>query len=113
MSKYLGGDWIHFHDYWIYSEKTTHLERCFIFYEDLINNLTGELVRMSHFLGFEVTKDVLECIRKNSEGKFHRQRTKEIEQFFEKVVRGDLNQKMEEAYQKVKDIVRKKGLNSC
>ena len=41
---------------------------------------------MSHFPGFDASDEVLECMRRNSEGKFHRHRTREMEEFFEKVI---------------------------
>ena len=110
-SKFPG--WNKFHKYWLEGEKAKNITKCFIFYEDLLNNLTEGLKRMAHFLGFNVSYEVLECMRRNSEGKFHRHRTREMEEFFEKVMDDKLTHKFNTSYQEIIDLVKQKGLNNC
>ena len=105
--------WKEFHKYWLEDEKTKNITKCFIFYEDLLSNLTEGLKRMSHFLGFDASNEVLECMRRNSEGKFHRHRTREMEEFFEKVMDDKLTHTFNTSYQEIIDLIKQKGLNNC
>ena len=106
-------NWKAFHIFWLKHKRVKSITRCFIFYDDLLNNLTEGLKRMAHFLGFNVSNEVLECMRRNSEGKFHRHRTREMEEFFEKVMDDKLTHKFNTSYQKVIDLVKQKGFNNC
>ena len=112
MYKKLPG-WKEFHKYWLEDEKIKNITKCFIFYEDLLNNLTEGLKKMAHFLGFDASNEVLECMRRNSEGKFHRHRTREIEEFFGKVMDDNLTHTFDTTYQEVIDLVKQKGLTNC
>ena len=51
-----------------------------VFYQDLVQNVKKQLKRMITFLGFNASSEVLQCVKKNSEGHFHRK--KEPEQTF-------------------------------
>ena len=106
-------NWKAFHKYWLEDKRTNNITKCFIFYEDLLNNLTEGLKRMAHFLGFNVSNEVLECMRRNSEGKFHRHRTQEMEEFFERVMDDKLTNAFNTSYQEVIDLVKQKGFNNC
>ena len=105
--------WNKFHKYWLEDEKAKNITKCFIFYEDLLNNLTEGLKRMAHFLGFDVSNEVLDCMRRNSEGKFHRHRTREMEEFFERVMDDKLTDTFKTSYEEVNDLVKLEGLNNC
>ena len=106
-------NWKAFHKYWLENEKTKNISKCFIYYDDLLNNLTGGLKKMAHFLGFDASNEVLECMRRNSEGKFHRHRTREMEEFFEKVMDDNLTRSFNTSYQEIIDLVKQKGFNKC
>ena len=106
-------NWKAFHKYWLEDEKTKNITKCFIFYDDLLNNLTEGLKKMAHFLGLDASNEVLECMMRNSEGKFHRHRTREMEEFFEKVMDDNLTRSFNTSYQEIIDLVKQKGLTNC
>ena len=63
-----------FYGFWT---KLKKVKKLVVFYEHLVNNVTKEVERMTRFLGFNVSSEVLRCIEKNSEGHFHRKTSPE------------------------------------
>ena len=41
-------------------------------YENLVLDMKGELIKILKFLKMTISKETLECVARNSEGKFHR-----------------------------------------
>ena len=72
-----------------------------VFYQDLIKNVTKPLKMMIRFLGFNASSEILQCVRKNSEGHFHRKKEPEQRVLYD-MLDSDLKAKLEETY---KDII--------
>ena len=87
-----------FHKYWITKKKIRKLA---VFYQDLVQNVTKQLKRMITYLGFNISSQILHCVRKNSEGHFHRKKEPEQRVLYD-MLDNDLKAKLEEIY---KDIV--------
>ena len=87
-----------FHKYWITKKKIRKLA---VFYQDLVQNVTKQLKRMITYLGFNISSQILHCVRKNSEGHFHRKKEPEQKVLYD-MLDNDLKAKLEEIY---KDIV--------
>ena len=85
---------------------------CFLNYEKLKVNLIKELRPVVNFLGFEISKELEQCILENQEGDYHRpEKSKEkIDKLISKIPIEDL-----EVYSKMKeDVIQMlKNASSC
>ena len=92
-----------FHKYWITKKK---IRKLVVFYQDLVQNVTKQLKRMITFLGFNASSEVLQCVRKNSEGHFHRKKEPEQRVLYD-MLDSDLKAKLDETYKNTIVMVNK------
>ena len=60
--------WLVFNEKWLQFDGAIYVIR----YEHLKNHLTDSVLDLCRFLGIDVSKDVMECVRNNTEGVYHR-----------------------------------------
>ena len=67
--------WLMFHKHWL---EKKWIRKHVVYCEDLNTNLDSELMKMTYFLGFNVSNDTIKCVVEISEGKFYRKKSPEL-----------------------------------
>lgn len=70
--------WKGFHVY--FSTQYEPHQLLFARYEELRDNLMHELQRILHFLGYNMTDDIRECVKQQKEGLYHRKKLATVDQ---------------------------------
>ena len=92
--------------YWLNQES---IQLLIIHYEDLKNNLLEELKRISDFLGSDTDREIMNCVKQNAEGSFHRQKIEhKSKNFLYDILNRSVTNKMKITYSRVLEMVDKR-----
>ena len=66
-------NWAYFYNTWL--DAAPAKDVIILFFDDLVTDLSQTLVNLAYFLGYDgISREVLQCARRNAEGHFHRER---------------------------------------
>ena len=77
-----------------------------LFYDRLQTNLREEMVKLLQFLNWEVTESQLDCVLRDSEGKFHRKRASRIDNL--ELLSIEQLRRVTDAYEELDSLVEKR-----